>query len=135
MLKSAPSPLRRLFFRSLQFLTLSALILSLLLFLSSPLLSIFGASMLPSVPALRILSLALPFFFITALFQWTLLAFHQEKLLIKTYAVGLLFNASVNLLLIPRWGFIAAPITTGLTEVLILLLLLPSVLKSFRHDS
>ena len=88
--------------------------------------------MLPASPALKILSFSLPFFFLTALLQWTMLTLHQESLLIKVYALGLFFNASVNLIVIPRFGYLAAAVTTGLTELLIFVLLLSPVLK-FLH--
>ena len=127
--------LKSLFNRSSQILLLSSLILLAILFFFSPLIRLFGSDMAPAIPALRILSLTLPLFFLTAIFQWTLITLHQEILLIKIYSLGLIFNAATNILVIPRWGFLAAAITTGLTELVILILLLSPVLKSFQYDS
>lgn len=130
--QSSPLHLRLLIWRAGKFLLIISLLLAFLLFVSTPLLVIFGQAMLPASPALKLLSFSLPFFFLTSLLQWTMLTLHQEQLLIKVYALGLFFNASLNLIAIPRFGYLAAALTTGLTELLIFLLLLPPVLKSFK---
>lgn len=127
-----PLHLRRLVWRSGQILLLASILLGLILFFSTPLLLIFGSGMLPAAPALKILSLALPLFFLTSLLQWTLITLHRERTLITAYALGLIFNAAINLLAIPRFGYLAAATTTGLTELLIFVLLLSPVLK-FLH--
>lgn len=130
-----PLYLRRLVWRSGQILLLTSILLALILFFSTPLLIIFGSDMLPAAPALKILSLALPLFFLTSLLQWTLITLHRERALIAAYALGLIFNATINLFAIPRFGYLAATATTGLTELLVFLLLLFPVLKSFSYDS
>jgi len=127
-----PLHLRRLVWRSGQILLLASIFLALILFFSTPLLIIFGSDMLPATPALKILSLALPLFFLTSLLQWTLITLHRERTLITAYALGLIFNATINLLAIPRFGYLAAAATTGLTELLVFILLLFPVLKSFQ---
>jgi len=129
----SPAHLRRLVWRSAQILFLASIFLALILFISTPLLIIFGPAMLPAAPALKILSLALPLFFLTSLLQWTLITLHRERALITTYALGLIFNAAINLLAIPRFGYLAAATTTGLTELLVFILLLFPVLKSFQE--
>ncbi len=129
--KLNPPHFRHLVWRAGQLLFVTAFPLSLILFFSTPLLTLFGPDMLPAAPALKILSFALPIFFITSLLQWTLIALHRERTLILAYAAGLLFNATVNIFAIPRWGYLSAAITTGLTELIVLSLLILPVLKSF----
>jgi O-antigen/teichoic acid export membrane protein len=129
----SPAHLRHLVWRSAQILFLASLCLGLILFFATPLLVIFGSDMLPAAPALKILSLALPWFFLTSLLQWTLITLHRERVLITAYALGLIFNAAINFWAIPRFGYLAAATTTGLTEVLVFILLLFPVLKSFQE--
>lgn len=76
-----------------------------------------------SAEALRILSLGMPFFFITALIWHLLIIYGKEKLLIYAYAVGAVFNLIANLIFIPVYGFIAAATITVVSEFLILLIL------------
>lgn len=124
--------LRYLVFKSSKLLLFASIILATMIFISSPLLIIFGSDLLPAATSLKILSFFLPFFFVTTLLQWTALTLYQEKLLIKIYGLGLIFNASANLILIPRFGYLAAALTTGLTELLVFILLLTNLLK-FLH--
>jgi len=84
---------------------------------------IFGKSFSASVPALQILSLGFPFFFISALFWHLLIIFDRQKLLTLIYGAGALFNLFANLIFIPKNGYIAASIITVLSEALITLLL------------
>ena len=77
--------------------------------------------------ALRILSLGMPFFFISALLWHLLIIYNKQKLLIYIYATGAVFNLVANLYFIPIYGFIAASTITVISEVLVTLLLILSL--------
>lgn len=83
----------------------------------------------PSRPALIILSLGVPFFFLSAVLWNGLIAAGKQKTLLIIYASGAVFNIVVNYLSIPAYGYFAAAITTVVSEGLILFLL---ALTAFR---
>lgn len=74
--------------------------------------------------ALIILSLGMPFFFVSALFWHLLIVKDRQKLLIPAYLIGGTVNLVLNLFLIPVYGYIAASAVTVLSEALIALILL-----------
>lgn len=73
--------------------------------------------------ALQILSLGMPFFFVSALLWHILIIKNRQKLLAPIYLVGAIFNIALNILLIPKYGFMAAATVTIISEALITLLL------------
>ncbi|OGD84253.1 hypothetical protein A2165_01230 [Candidatus Curtissbacteria bacterium RBG_13_40_7] len=77
-----------------------------------------------SVPALQILALGTPFFFISALLWYLLIIFDKQKYLLIVYAGGAVFNVIANLIFIPRFGYLAASFITVVSEGLILLFLI-----------
>lgn len=79
-----------------------------------------------SVQTLRLLTLSLPLFFLTAPLMWQLITFHQEKILLRIYLLAALGNGLVNLIFVPRYGALASALITGATELFILLSLMYS---------
>ena len=119
--------LRRNYKFSQKYLRLS-LLLSLLILIPawvlSPTIAIVKNDFLPSVHILRILLLSLPIFFLTNLLQWILIAKNKKTYLLKIYIAGAIANIALNLMFIPTYGYTAAAIITGVSEILILILLL-----------
>jgi O-antigen/teichoic acid export membrane protein len=76
-----------------------------------------------SVLALQVLSLGIPFFFLSALLWHCLIIAGRQKHLMYIYGAGALFNLFSNIILIPKYGYLAAAIVTITSEGLILLLL------------
>ena len=99
----------------------------------SPLLAFIREEFGQAQTPLKILSLSLPLFFLTSLLQWTIVTLKKEKVLIPVYAAATGLNLTANLLLIPRYGMLAAAATTVITEAAILFLLAFPVLQSFRR--
>jgi len=89
--------------------------------------AIFGRNFEGSMPALQILSIGLPFFFISALLWHLLIIYDKQKYLTLIYAVGAVFNIIANLIFIPTYGYIAASIITVISEALITLLLVIAI--------
>lgn len=75
-----------------------------------------------SVTSLRILSYGFPAYFVSSLLMWTLVSLKRYKSLVVIYLIGLIFNIGLNLLLIPKYSYIASSWLTGASEYLILLL-------------
>lgn len=84
---------------------------------------VFGPSFEGSVRSLQILSLGLPFFFISALLWHLLIIYDRQKFLTIIYAAGAAFNIIANLIFIPIYGYLAAAVITVVSEALITLLL------------
>lgn len=70
-----------------------------------------------SIPALRILALGILFLFVNSAFTAMLFAIDRQDLFAWTTGVAVVINVGLNLLLIPRFGYLAAATTTVLTEM------------------
>lgn len=73
--------------------------------------------------SLKILSLGFPAYFLSSLLMWVYLSLKRYKSMAAVYALGLTINFLLNLLFIPKYSYIAASLITGISEYLILLLL------------
>ena len=121
--------------RSLTVIFLISLIVTLLGYWLSPLVILILSGQgegSPAVPALRLLILGLPFFFCSAVLMFFLITSGQERKLPWIYLSAAFFNVTLNVQLIPRFGFIASALLTGVTEVIILLLLVLVTFTSLR---
>lgn len=90
------------------------------------------AEFAPAEEPLRVLALALGIIFLGALFSNMIIALGQQKKLARIYAVGAIFNLTLNWLLIPRFSYMAAAWTTVLTEILVTVLMLLAVRSYLR---
>lgn len=81
-----------------------------------------GENYLSTVPALRILSLALFFVMFGGAFigNIVLLSSSKEKIFMKASVIATLINAILNFFFIPQYGMIAAAVTTVVSEFFIL---------------
>lgn len=82
---------------------------------------------LGSQKSLLILSLGMPFFFISAVLWHVLLIYDMQKYLSIIYFLGAIFNIVVNLIFIPKFGYMAASTTTIVSEALIAIMLILTV--------
>nr|MBC7244858.1 oligosaccharide flippase family protein [Chloroflexota bacterium] len=81
-----------------------------------------GADYLPhSMIALQFLIWYMPVGFINSVTHYVLIAINQQRFLTKAFVFGASFNILTNLLLIPRYGYVAAAIVTALSEVALFL--------------
>ncbi len=69
-----------------------------------------------SEPSLRILSLAIVFLFANSAFTAMLYAIDRQDLFAWSTAIAVVVNVGLNLLFIPRYGYLAASATTVVTE-------------------
>lgn len=122
--KEAREALIRTYTTSLKALILVSLPLALLTtFYAEGIILIFGGpAYLPHAAiALRLLIWSVPLGFINSVTQYVLIAIDKQRFLTGAFVVGAGFNLVANLLLIPRFGYQAAAVTTILSEMVLLL--------------
>lgn len=73
---------------------------------------------------------SIPIGFVNSVTQYVLIAVNQQRHLTRAFITGVLFNVVANLLLIPRFGYVAAAVTTILSE---LILMIPFYALVRRH--
>lgn len=116
----SPKDLKNLYFKSLKImLGLGLLTLSGYILILPVIIKIFLPDYLPSIQAIMILSLSIPFMFIHVPAVTVLLSTDKYlKTILLLSILMLTFNAGANLIFIPWFGFIAASWVTVLSEIL-----------------
>lgn len=125
---------RNLTKKSLRSLTASSIVVVIVLWIAAPLLRFVRPEFVQSVIALRVLSLSLPFFFLSSLSMWVLITMKKQGILVPIYAVSMIANIGLNLVLIPLWGYMAAAWVTVVSEAFVLLLTGYFVMRTFRFS-
>lgn len=112
-------------------LFVSSIILTILTFYLSPLLInlIGGEEFTGAVLSLKILAISFPLFFLSVLFMWVLITLKKPGFLAIFYGLSMVLNIILNLLFIPKYGYLAASVVTGLTEAFVLILTAYTSLK------
>lgn len=103
---------------------LVSLSVTLFSFFCSPLITLLKPEFIKSVFPLQLLSLSLPFFFLTSILQWHFLIRNKIKFLVPLYGGALLLNILLNIFLIPRYTYFAAAITTCICEALVFVVMM-----------
>lgn len=98
-------------------------------FLTGNVAGYFGADL-----AFQLLLIPTLFAFINTLFSFTLIANGNQSKLLRINLYGVIFNIVTNLIFIPSYGFIAAGITTFLSEILIIFLTYRECQKHIRFS-
>jgi len=81
-----------------------------------------GPEYLPyAANVLRVMIWYMPFGFINSVTQYVLIALDQQRFLTRAFAIGLGFNVLANLILINRFGYMAAAYVAILSEIVLLL--------------
>lgn len=86
-----------------------------------------GKNFYSSTLSLRILIFALPILFINNLFYYRFIISSNIKLLLFYLVLSLVINFVLNLVFIPRYGYIAASVITVVTEMIFFLLMAYSI--------
>jgi len=113
---------KKIFVSSFIFLLVTSLVVLGALWFMAPLLTRIKSDFAASVPALRVLSLSLPLFFVTSATMWALIALKKQSALAVIYGVSMIVNVAGNILLVPAYGFMAAAWLTVISEGLVLVL-------------
>ena len=91
---------------------------------SGPIVRILGGEdFLSSALPLRILSFVVGLVFLNNLSGKALIALDLQKAGMKIYIFGAILNILLNLLVIPRYSYIGASVTTLITEVLVTIMM------------
>ncbi len=90
--------------------------------LAEPIVALVGGrGFLPdSAVALSLLIWYLPFSYVNGLTQYVLIALGRQRFMTGAFLAALVFNVTANLLLIPRYGYVAAAWVTVGSEVVLL---------------
>ncbi len=83
---------------------------------------VYGPNSSADVLPLQLLLAAAPVYFLSNLYMWLMLLLRRQNAMAVAYFVGLVVNVTLNLIFIPHFSYIAAAITTGVSEAMILLL-------------
>jgi O-antigen/teichoic acid export membrane protein len=120
----------------MKFLYVTALLVVLItLTLAKPaVLYILGQSYSGCILTMKILVWAAVPAFLNFALNTLLLAAHKENYFLWTASLCTVFNVSANLLLIPRFSFLAAAVVTVLTELLLFSQNLYLIKKSLGHS-
>lgn len=97
----------------------SLLILTLAFFFA-PLVGLIRQDFLPSVAPFRILVFSYPIFFLSNLLLWVIITENKEKILPLVYGSSLAANVMLNLIFIPRFGYMASSAITIVCELFVL---------------
>jgi O-antigen/teichoic acid export membrane protein len=115
--------LLRAYVLSLRLLLIIALpIAAAMPFLAEGLIMVLGGSeYLPdSAIALQIIIWFLPFSFVNSVTQYVLIAIDQQRFLTRAFLIGVAFNFTANLLVIPAYSYRGAAVVTILSELVLL---------------
>jgi len=115
---SEPAAVTRLYARGVKYLLVLGLPVALLGLLASPELIglLFGNGYAPSAMAARVLLPATAFMFLSNFGETTLACIHRWRSIVIVATLCLALNVALNLLLIPRHGFVGAAWASFFTE-------------------
>jgi O-antigen/teichoic acid export membrane protein len=122
---SALTDARRTFRMSLKLMLLISLPLAAVTTFAAPLLIglLGGEEFLPhGAVALQLVIWSIPIGWMNSVTNYVLIALGVEKRLTNAFIIGVAFNLITNLIFLPRYSYIAASITTILSEVVLLAL-------------
>lgn len=91
---------------------------------------VFGSEYLEATLCLSVLMSAVIFMFLSGTTSTLLNAINKQFLVTKVAAAGALFSVIVNYILISRYSYVGASITSVLTELVVLILMLYSLNKT-----
>lgn len=121
---SRKNPHSKLIKNTTSTLAILGLFTAFFLWISAPLIDYVKPGMTTAIAVLKILSYALPFFYMTAPLMWSLIAKKRDRVVFFVYLLGALLNTALNLLFVSRYGAVASAWNTGATELFIFLALL-----------
>jgi O-antigen/teichoic acid export membrane protein len=118
----ASAEFKLLFQRSLGYMIAASFIMMGVIWFAAPLITYIKEDFVAGIPVLRVLSLGLPFFFISSLTMWTLITAKKQTMLAYIYGISMIGNVLLNMWLTPIYGYMAAAWITVVSEALVLLL-------------
>lgn len=114
-------------------LILSSFIVFACVWLSAPLLSLIKPEFGNGIPALRVLGLSLPLFYLTSLTMWMMVTLKNSGSLLGIYGLSMIGNIVANSVFVPRFGFMASAWITVAGEFVVLLLSFLVIARNARQ--
>jgi O-antigen/teichoic acid export membrane protein len=117
---------KKIFRSSIRKLGISAVVITVFMFIFAPLAIpiIWGEEMQSVVMPFLILASGTLIFYLSSPLNWKFVAEGKQKYLPYIYGLVLIFNVVMNILLIPRYNYIASAVITIISEFIILVLLI-----------
>lgn len=81
---------------------------------------LFDADYAPTIPALRWLAWVIPLMFMTEFLGYVILVDGHERRVARSVILSTLTNVGLNLVFVPRYGYLAAAVMTVVTETVLL---------------
>jgi O-antigen/teichoic acid export membrane protein len=134
LLSQSRDSLKKTIHTSTVVLFFSSLVVVGCLWICAPLVTIIKTDFAASISALRVLSLGLPFFFLSSLTMWILIAQKKQKILVGIYGASMVVNICLNYFFIPTYGYMAAAWITVVSEALVLCISLLTVVYLFAKN-
>jgi len=118
---SAPHRLPRIYERALRYLLLASLPVAVGVWALADqiVVTLFKAAYLPAAPALQIVIWVVPLMYASEFLGYIVLVNGQERRAARAIVTSSALNVAVNLLLVPRFGFLAAAAMTVITEAVL----------------
>lgn len=111
---------KQLIKRSFFILLITSLFALCIFWFAAPLLMYIRPEFAKSIPLLRILTLGLPFFFLSSLVMWALIALGKQLVLAGIYGSLMITTIVLDILVIPKFGATGAAWITVGSEALVL---------------
>jgi O-antigen/teichoic acid export membrane protein len=117
----SPLKLPQIMERGLRYLMVAALPIAVGVFVLADKLVVllFKSDFTPAVPVLQIIIWTVPLMYASELLGYVVLISNRESRAARSVVVSTLFNVGFNLLLVPRFGFMAAAVMTVVTEAVL----------------
>ncbi len=120
---SAPSKkFTSVFLQSFLFLFGVSVCATIVLWFFAPLVSFIKSDFVASIGALRVLALGLPFFFLSSVTMWGLIALKKQRILALVYGISMVVNIVGNIVFVPTYGYMGAAWITVASEGLVLVM-------------
>jgi O-antigen/teichoic acid export membrane protein len=94
---------------------------------------IYGSGLLDASTPFRILIFAVIFLGLERLCMTTLISMGLQRIVFLTTLVGAILNVSLNLAVIPRFGYVGASYSTLITEIVVFVMAIFFILRKYRH--
>lgn len=117
---SSKDSLQLLYKKSVQYLTILGLPIAAVttIYAQNIIILLYTDSFYPTIIAIQILIWTIPLLFLTYVFSTLFISINKQNILLKITFIAMTFNVVANLLLIPKYSYIAASSITVLTELL-----------------
>ncbi len=121
--------------KSARILVVSGIITAVVFWIGAPFLTLVRDEFASAIPYLRILSLGLPFFFLSNLTMWALITYKKTVALWIMYTSAMIITLIASLVVIPIYGAMGASILTVVSEAALLVISSIYLIQLISHEN